>query len=180
MKLEGWIAFYAIPVPRTSSEDSGNMIIVWLGSHRSQRAARSPRIVPSQNAWAGSGSARRCGNPPTTHCAPKRVADSSEDAAARGAAVRSLAQRSREMAKESRAEAALPIEGGACGMCVCARLRTPAGCGWMLPVLQRSVNYVLGKSWRFSPRAGWLSGLARAPGMHGSLHTGTPLPQDSW
>lgn len=37
--------------------------------------------------------ARQCGNPPATKCTPENVAQGSEDAAAKGANIRSLMQR---------------------------------------------------------------------------------------
>ncbi len=40
--------------------------------------------------------ARQCGNPPTTKCSPEKVASGSEDAAAKGATIRSLMDRSHE------------------------------------------------------------------------------------
>lgn len=38
--------------------------------------------------------ARQCGNPPSTKCTPENVAAGSEDAAAKGATIRSLMDRS--------------------------------------------------------------------------------------
>lgn len=38
--------------------------------------------------------ARQCGNPPSTHCTPENVATGSEDAAVKGATIRSLMDRS--------------------------------------------------------------------------------------
>lgn len=38
--------------------------------------------------------ARQCGNPPSTKCTPERVAEGSQEAAAKGAVVRSLMDRS--------------------------------------------------------------------------------------
>jgi hypothetical protein len=40
--------------------------------------------------------ARQCGNPPSTKCAPELVADGAGDAAEKGAAIRSLMDRSHE------------------------------------------------------------------------------------
>jgi hypothetical protein len=45
--------------------------------------------------WAEMG--RRCGNPPTTHCTAERVADRAADAAAKGAEIQSLMERSHAM-----------------------------------------------------------------------------------
>lgn len=43
--------------------------------------------------------ARQCGNPPSTKCTAERVAEGSQEAAAKGAAVRSLMERSHEAKK---------------------------------------------------------------------------------
>lgn len=43
--------------------------------------------------------ARQCGNPPSTKCTPERVAEGSQEAAAKGAAVRSLMDRAHEAKK---------------------------------------------------------------------------------
>jgi hypothetical protein len=51
--------------------------------------------------------ARQCGNPPTTKCTPENVAGGSDDAAAKGATIRSLMDRSHEM-KKQRPEPARP------------------------------------------------------------------------
>ena len=50
--------------------------------------------------------ARQCGNPPTTKCTAEQVNTGSADAAASGAAIRSLMERSHEM--KSSADAARP------------------------------------------------------------------------
>lgn len=43
--------------------------------------------------------ARQCGNPPSTKCTPERVSEGSQEAAAKGAAVRSLMDRAHEAKK---------------------------------------------------------------------------------
>lgn len=43
--------------------------------------------------------ARQCGNPPSTKCTPERVAEGSQDAAAKGDAIRLLMDRSHEAKK---------------------------------------------------------------------------------
>lgn len=45
--------------------------------------------------------ARQCGNPPSAKCTPERIAEGSQDAAAKGAAIRSLINRSHETKKLS-------------------------------------------------------------------------------
>lgn len=43
--------------------------------------------------------ARQCGNPPSTKCTPERVAEDSGEAAAKGAAIRTLMDRSHDTKK---------------------------------------------------------------------------------
>lgn len=43
--------------------------------------------------------ARQCGNPPSTKCTPERIAEGAGDAAAKGATIRSLMDRSHETKK---------------------------------------------------------------------------------
>ncbi|MEY9384641.1 hypothetical protein ABIF65_003278 [Bradyrhizobium japonicum] len=45
--------------------------------------------------------ARQCGNPPSTKCTPENVAEGSQDAAAKGATIRSLMDRSHERSQSS-------------------------------------------------------------------------------
>lgn len=45
--------------------------------------------------------ARQCGNPPSTKCTPENVAEGSHDAAAKGASIRSLMDRSHEILTQS-------------------------------------------------------------------------------
>jgi hypothetical protein len=44
---------------------------------------------------------RRCGNPPTIHCIPERVAEGAEDAAVKGSTIRMLMQRSHEKVRRA-------------------------------------------------------------------------------
>lgn len=52
--------------------------------------------------------ARQCGNPPTTKCTAERVTSGTDDAVAKGAAIRSLMERSHEMAKQRSANPVRP------------------------------------------------------------------------
>lgn len=45
--------------------------------------------------------ARQCGNPPSTKCTPENAAEGSQDAAVKGATIRSLMDRSHERSQSS-------------------------------------------------------------------------------